>query len=210
MKIAVIGAGNVGATLGRRWAKAGHEIVFGVRDPHHEKMQHLIKSIGRNAAVDSIDKAVVVAEVVVLATPWEAAQEVIRTAGNLVEKIVIDCTNPLKEDLSGLSVGFATSAAEQIANWAKGAKVVKAFNTIGSKNMANPVYGSDKITMFICGDDREAKKIVSQLADELGFHVVDTGALMTARYLEPMAMLWIHMAFAGGYGEDFAFKMLKR
>lgn len=210
MKIAIIGAGNVGATLGNRWANSAHEIIFAVRNPQSEKIQQLIKSIGPKACADFIDKAVAQAPVVVLATPWSAVEEVIHTAGNLRGKIIIDCTNPLKEDFSGLSLGFTTSAAEQIAHWAKGAKVVKAFNTIGSKNMANPIYGQDKITMFICGDDQQAKKVVSQLAEELGFHVVDTGTLMTARYLEPMAMLWIHLAFARGHGEDFAFKMLQR
>jgi len=210
MKIAIIGAGNVGATLGSRWAKGGHEVIFAVRDPHNEKVQPLIQSIGRNACVDSIEQAVTKSEVVLLATPWSAVKDAVRAAGNLKEKILIDCTNPLKEDLSGLSVGFSTSAAEEIAHWAKGARVVKAFNTIGTKNMANPAYGQDRVSMFICGDDNAAKKTVSGLAEELDFHVVDTGPLMTARYLEPMAMLWIQMAFTGGYGEDFAFKMLKR
>ncbi|SRR6266404_4139998 len=125
-------------------------------------------------------------------------------------KILIDCTNPLKPDLSGLSIGQSTSAAEQIADLAKGARVVKAFNTTGAGNMANPKFGPQDATMFICGDDGSAKATVVKLAEELGFEAVDAGPLLAARYLEPLAMLWIHLAFKMGWGTNFAFKILKR
>lgn len=210
MKIAIIGTGNVGRTLGGRWAKSGHEIIFGARDPRGTKVQQVLASAGANAHAATVREAAAAAPVVVLATPWAATQDVVKSAGNLQGKILVDCTNPIKEGLAGLSVGLTTSAAEQIASWVPGAQVVKAFSTTGTKNMANPLYGSEKITMFICGDDADAKKTVAGLASELGFDVVDTGALLTARYLEPLAMLWVHMAYAAGFGPDIAFKVLKR
>jgi predicted dinucleotide-binding enzyme len=149
-------------------------------------------------------------EILVLATAWAGAENAIRTAGNLAGKIVIDCTNPIAEGFKGLSIGLTTSAGEQVASWAKGARVVKAFNTTGAGNMANPLYGTQAVTMFICGDDAEAKKVVAKLAEDLGFDPLVTGPLYHARYFEPMAMLWVDMAYVQKFGPNFAFKTLKR
>ncbi|WP_218082048.1 NADPH-dependent F420 reductase [Anthocerotibacter panamensis] len=211
MNIAIIGSGNVGSTLGRRWAEHGHhDVIFGVRDPESPKIQDLIAEIGAHACTDTLPEAVAQAPVVVLTTPWAAAQDAIQAMGDLTGKTLIDCTNPIQPGLAGLSIGHTTCAAEQIAAWAQGAKVVKAFNTTGSKNMSNPQYPGGQLSMFLCGDDVTAKQTAAGLVAELGFDVIDTGALFTARYLEPLAMLWIHMAVKGGWGPDFGFKVLKR
>ncbi len=210
MNIAIIGAGNVGGALGQGWAKAGHKIKFGIRDTAKPEVVALLKSIGPNAGAGSVAEAAAFGEVVVLTTPWNATQAAIQNAGNLDGKIVVDCTNPLKPDLSGLTIGLETSAAEQVANWAKGARVVKCFNTTGSNNMENPAYGSDRAVMFLAGDDPAARKIVAGLGEDLGFVMVDAGNLSISRLLEPVAMLWIHLAFKGGLGREFAFKLLRR
>jgi 8-hydroxy-5-deazaflavin:NADPH oxidoreductase len=209
MKIAVIGAGNVGGALGTLWQALGHDVVFGVRDPKSTKSAELVKAAKARAA--TVAEAASGAEIVVLATPWAATEEVIRSAGNLAGKIVVDCINPLRPDLSGLLIGTDTSAAEMVATWAKGAKVVKAFNTIGAGNFANPRFGSENASMFIAGDDQAAKSTVGTLAAELGFDVVDTGPLIAARWLEPLAMLWIHLGYRQGLGPTgHAFKLLRR
>ena len=135
---------------------------------------------------------------------------VVTSAGNLSGKILVDCTNPLKPDLSGLAVGPDSSAAEQVAQWARGARVVKCFNTTGAENMTNPHFGNDRAVMFLAGDDDTAKATVTKLGDELGFEMVDAGGLSIARLLEPVAMLWIHLAFRRALGRDFAFKLLRR
>jgi 8-hydroxy-5-deazaflavin:NADPH oxidoreductase len=190
MKIAVLGAGNVGGTLGKAFASVGHDIFFGVPNPKEEKNKKLIDSIAPNrASVGSVSDAVRSAELVVLVTPWNAARAALQSAGELTDKIVIDCTNPLKEDLSGLVMGHTTSAAEQIAQWAVGAKVCKAFNQTGFQNMANPKFSSGNAVMFVCGDDSNSKKIVLQLAEQIGFESIDAGGLSVARLLEPLAML---------------------
>src|SRR5215831_5060516 len=144
MKIAVLGAGNVGGTLGKAFASVGHDIFFGVRNPEDKKNKKLIDSIGsNNASVGTVVDAVHSADVVVLATPWNAARAALQSADNITDKIVIDCTNPLKEDLSRLVIGHTTSAAEQVAQWAVGAKVCKAFNqTEVSK------YGKSKVQLL--------------------------------------------------------------
>jgi len=201
MKIAVIGAGNVGGALGGLFAEKGHEVVFGVRDPAAAKVPRAA----------SVQEAAAFGEVVVLAVPWPAAQATIQEAGDLSGKIVVDCLNPLKPDLSGLAIGNDNSAGEEVARWAKGAKVVKAFNTIGAANFANPKFGGESASMFICGDDAGAKATVGKLAAELGFDVVDAGSLVEARWLEAMAVLWIHLAFGQGLGPTgHAFKLLRR
>ncbi len=210
MKIAVIGTGNVGATLGKRWAAAGHSVVFGTRDPKGAKIAALLAQAGPNASAATVSRAAASGEVVVLATPWEATKSAVQSAGGLPGKVVIDCTNPIAPDMTGLSVGLTTSAGEQVAQWAPHARVVKAFNTIGSNVMADPAFGDGAATLLVCGDDADAKKTVSALAGDLGFDVVDAGGLASSRYLEPMAMLWITLAYARKLGRNIAFRLVRR
>lgn len=210
MKIAILGAGNVGGALGRSWAGKGHAIFYGVRDPQSAKVTSLVQSIGARARAGSLREAASDAEVVVLATPWPAAENAIRSAGPLAGKILVDSTNPLAPDLSGLVLGHTTSAAEQVARWAAGAKVVKAFNTTGSGNMADARYDSGRVAMCVAGDDPAAKKTVLQLAADLGFEGIDAGPLANARLLEPLAMLWIDLAMKRGLGPNIAFQLLRR
>jgi NADPH-dependent F420 reductase len=210
MKIAIIGAGNVGGTLGRIWAKKGHDIFFGVRHPQDDKTRQVVQSIGTKAQAGTVAEAAAFGQVVVLATPWPTAEAAIKQAGDLSGKVLIDCTNPLKSDFSGLALGFSTSGAEQVAQWAKGAKVFKAFNTTGYNIMADPVINGTRTVMFVCGDDEVAKPAVLQLAGDIGFDAVDAGKLVQARLLEPLAMLWISLAYRGTAGREFGFALLRR
>lgn len=208
MKIAIIGAGSVGGSLGKAWAKQGYQVVFGVRDAAADKVQTLLSEIGSNAQAASVADAAVAASVVVLATPWSATQEAIASCGDLTGKILIDSTNPLGKD--GLTVGFTTSGGEQVAEWAKNAKVYKAFNQTGWENMANPTLDNRKAVMFVCGDDEEHKPTVVKLVEEVGFEAIDAGKLSSARLLEPLALLWIKLASVYGQGRDFAFAIARR
>ena len=210
MHIGVIGIGNVGGTLGRRWARKGHEVMFGVREPSSEKVGQILAEAGKNARAGTVAEAAAFGEVVALATPWDGTQDAIRQAGDLKGKIVLDCTNPLKPDLSGLAVPEGSSGGQQVAFWAAGAKVVKIFNTTGANNMDNPRFRNDRATMFYCGDDAEAKRIAARLAEDLAFETVDAGPLSEARNLEHLALLWIHLAYVQKLGRDIAFKLMRR
>lgn len=214
MKIGMIGAGNVGGSLAQALAAKGYEIVFGVRDPQSEKIQALLREMGESAQATAIADAVAQTEVIILATPWNATQDAIAAAGDWQGKILIDTTNPIALGMEGLAqglvIGHTTSAAEEIAQWATGARVVKAFNNIGANCYANPQFGGIPATAFICGDDAEAKQVVSQLAEAIGFAVVDTGNLPHARLLEPLAMLWIDLAIFGGVGREFSISLIQR
>ncbi len=216
MNIAIIGAGNLGSALGKAWAKAGHRIIFGVRNPGVGKTQPPIAEIGTAASSLLIPDAVRSADVVVLATPFNAVTEVVVAMGDVTNKIIIDCTNPLSLNAEGslsLSLGSSTSGAEEIARLASGARVAKAFNTYGWENFLDssyPGYGEAKPVLFHCSDDDEAKEVVEKLARDLGFEPVDTGGLGMARSLEPLALLWIRLAVRRGRNPNFTWAMLKR
>jgi 8-hydroxy-5-deazaflavin:NADPH oxidoreductase len=201
IKIAIIGAGNVGRTLGTAWRNRGHDIVFGVRNPDDPKYASL-------GLVTTNADAAGGAEIVVLCTPWQATRQAVQGCGDLSGKILIDCTNPLTPDFTELEVGHTTSGAEQIAQWAQGARVCKAMNQIGSPMMDSPDLPGTPV-MFICGDDEDAKALTRTLVTELGFETVDAGDLSLARLLEPYALIWIHLALRRGIGTNFAFGLLR-
>lgn len=210
MKISIFGAGDVGGTLGKRWAAKGHEVFFGVRHPNDEKTQALIYEIGARAQAGTTEEAVAYSHIIVLALPWSAVPKALEAAGDLSGKIIIDATNPLTTDFSALELGFDTSGAEKVAEWATGAKVFKSFNQTGWENMANPVYDSGATAMFVCGDDREAKKTVLQLVSDVGFEAIDAGELKIARLLEPFGMTWIHLAMRQDLGRNWGFQIVRR
>ncbi len=207
MKIGVIGNGNMGGALGKLWSSRGHKIMFGSRNPESVKT---MAGISPNVNSGSIPDAVRFGEVTLLAVPWAGVENALRLAGPMSGKILIDCTNPLSENYMSLVVGFDTSGAEEIAKMAPGARVVKAFNTVASGVLARPKFDDVDATVLYCGDDSEAKKVVAGLIKELGFEAIDSGPLMNARYLEPMAEMFVQLMFAQNMGFDMAWKLLRR
>ncbi|MGH9717120.1 MAG: NADPH-dependent F420 reductase [Candidatus Acidiferrales bacterium] len=208
--IAVLGAGNVGSALARVWSAAGHTVTFGLPNPQSDKSKAAVSALAGKVRAASNKEAASSAQVVALCVPWPAAEGAIRECGNLSGKILIDCVNPLKPDLQELAVGTTTSAAEQVAAWASGARVVKAFNTIGAVNFGNAQFGSQRADGFYCGDDAASKAAVRELIDAAGLDPVDVGPLRNARSLEAMAMLWIDLALNQLQGPGHAFKLLRR
>jgi hypothetical protein len=201
MKISIIGTGNVGSNLGKALAAKGHEIVFGVRDAQVDKVKNLLAEIGGNASAVSVPEAIAASDVIAVASPSAAVSEVIAQGGDWSGKILIDTTNRFAPDAK-------TSAAEEFAALARGAHVVKAFNTIGAEHYLNPQIGGSTITMFICGDDARAKGIVGGLVTELGFDLVDAGPLSNAEHLESLARFWITM-MRGAMGRNFGFRLIR-
>jgi len=202
MKLAIIGAGSVGATLGRAWQRRGHDITYGVRNPDDPKYGSLDGEVTSNA------KAVNGADVVVLCTPWQNTRDAVATCGDLAGKVLIDCTNPLTPDFTALEVGHTTSGAEQVAEWATAARVCKALNQIGAPMMDAPQLPGTPV-MFICGNDDDAKATTASLVTELGFETVDAGDLALARLLEPFGLIWIHLALRRGFGTQWGFGLLR-
>jgi 8-hydroxy-5-deazaflavin:NADPH oxidoreductase len=207
MRIAIIGAGSVGSTLGQAWLKHGEDVIWGLRNPDDQKYAALPEE-----RVKAPAEAVKGAEIVVIATPWSATQAAVQGLGSLRSKIVIDCTNPLGMGSDGLQLvlGFDTSAGEQVASWAPGAFVFKTLNTTGASNMATATEYAVKPMMLVAGDDVAKKTVVMELVGKLGFEPVDAGPLKNARLLEPFAMVWIDQAMKRGRGRDFAFALVSR
>lgn len=210
MNIAIVGSGNMGSGLGKIWAEKGHRVIFSF-SRNVGKLIELAKTVPNGRAATPAE-AVEMSDLVLLAVRWANVEEAIKAAGSLKEKIVIDCTNPLKEDISDLEIGHSTSAAEEIARMAKGAKVVKAFNTAFADiyHASSRLFGSRMPTMFYCGDDARAKKMVAQLINEIGFEPIDCGTLNIARYLEPLAMLLIQLGYSKGMGTRIALSLIRR
>ena len=184
MKIAILGAGKVGTTLGEGWVRAGHEVIYGSRNPE--------KATGGQRFAAPKD-AVAQSEVVVLTAPWAAVESILQSVGDFGGRPLIDATNPIGPGLS-LLVGTTDSGAETVQRWAPTAKVVKAFNTTGVENMADPKYPTGRAVMFVCADDVQAKEAATTLASDLGFEGLAMGPLRQARLLEPLAALWISTA----------------
>lgn len=209
MKIAIIGAGNVGGTLGQRWAESDHQVTYGTPHPDSDDTVALVDKTPDGQA-KTTPEAVEDAEVVVFAVPWTALESAAKEAGDLGGKVVIDCTNPIAADFSGLDPAIAPSGAEHLARWMPGTRIVKAFNTVGFNIMASPEFGDHGASMLICGDDVQAKEVVKGLAEDIGFEPEDAGPLSMAGYLEHLAWLWIAMALKYGHGREMAFHLDKR
>jgi 8-hydroxy-5-deazaflavin:NADPH oxidoreductase len=211
MQIAIIGAGNVGGTLGKGWARAGHSIVYGVPDPSEARHRTTAEVAGR-ASLLSVSQAVQAGDAIVLAVPFDAVGDVLKAAGNLSGRLLIDVTNPLRMGAGGLelSIGFDRSAAEHVASLAPGAAVFKTLNQVGFEVMENTAGYAAPPVMFVAGDEAARKPVVMGLVSDLGFHAVDAGPLQTARLLEPFGLLWIHMAINRNAGRDNAFAYVAR
>jgi hypothetical protein len=208
MQIAIIGAGKVGIALARNWARAGHRISFGVRDPAAEKHAAL-RSIGERVEPA---QAATKADVIVLAVPWPAVAAAVAGLGDIAGKIVLDCTNPLTMGPQGLAlaIGHSDSGGERTAALAPSASVFKVLNTTGDNNLGDPGRYPLKPVMLIAGDDGEKKPMVAKLVADLGFEPVDAGPMVNARLLEAHAMLWIDLSRNRGLPRDIAFALMRR
>lgn len=203
MKVAIIGAGTVGISLGKSLSKVGHDVMFGSRTPQSEDLQKVKRETG--IPVGTIDDALEFSDVIAFALPWKAVADVSRSLDDWSGKVIIDMSNRF-----GLPPERTTgSSAGDIARMT-GARVVKVFNTIGAEHYQNPIFSGQPATMLIAGDDAHAKEIGAKLASDLGFEVVDAGNLAAAGMLEDLAALWIHLATQTGLGRDFAFKIIRK
>ena len=191
MRISVIGDGKVGSALARGFEKAGHTV----------------SSVGNDQA--RIKELAASGEVIVLAVPFGALDQVAATIGNAADgKVVVDVTNALTPDFK-LALGHTTSGAEELQKKLPNAKVVKGFNTVFSSAMETGQNTGTQLTAFIAGDDAEAKNIVIELAKGNGLDAVDAGPLANARLLEPMAFLQIQLGFMFGHGPNIGFKLVR-
>jgi 8-hydroxy-5-deazaflavin:NADPH oxidoreductase len=213
MKVGIIGSGVVGQTLAAGFVKHGHEVEIGTREPAKLK-DWSTKSPGLK--VNSFAQAAAFGDVVVLAVGGEVAQEALRLVGPeaLQGKTVIDACNPIGggPPVNGVLSFFTPqneSLMERLQKAYPSAHFVKAFNSVGSGQMVNPQFAGGRPTMFICGNDANAKKSVAQILDQFGWDTEDMGAVEAARAIEPLCRLWCIPGIGKGDWSPHAFKLLR-
>ena len=211
MKIAFIGSGNVGAALAIRLTEAGHEAFLAESKEGSASVAAALARSSRLTARPLAD-AVREAEVVVLATPYQANEAILRPlADALSGKVLVDCTNPVGP---GLTHGLRSerSGSEAVQALVPAARVVKAFSIYGFENLENASYPARdaKPAMLFCGDDAQAKTAVARLITDVGFEPVDVGGLVQALHLEHMTLLWVRMIRAGRQSPSLVWAALRR
>jgi NADPH-dependent F420 reductase len=201
MSTAIIGLGNMGKGLARRLARTT-DLIIGTRDI--EAGEAFVKELGADVLVTDHKEAARNADIVILALPYGVALEEARTNGALDGKIVVDISNPLKPDASGLALGHTTSAAEELQKAIPGARVVKAFNTIFASVLETSPEATAEVPVFVAGNDPQAVEAVADLAGKAGFQVERIGGLDGARLVEPVGMLNIRLGHGLGQGTSIA------
>jgi len=211
VKVGIIGSGDVGKKLGDGFVALGHSVKIGTRDVN--KLAEWASKHGTHASAGSFADAARFGDIIVIATSWAGTTSALEMADpqNMAGKVVIDVTNPL--DFSTmpptLAIGRTDSAGETVQRLLPAARVVKAFNIVGNPHMYKPSFSEGRPTMFICGNDDSAKKMVTDILTAFGWESVDIGGIEGSRLLEPLAMLWITYYFRTNTG-NHAFKLLRK
>ncbi|HEU4938694.1 MAG TPA: NAD(P)-binding domain-containing protein [Vicinamibacterales bacterium] len=213
-KIGVIGSGVVGLTLANGFLKHGYDVTIGTNDP---KKRDLLKSkTNGKAGVGSFEDTAKFGDTVVLAVKGTAAEAALKAAGlgNLAGKTIIDTTNPIADapPVNGVLRFFTSldeSLMERLQKLVPDAQFVKAFSCVGNALMVNPDFKGTSPTMFICGNDDNAKRDVAAIVDQFGFEVADMGTVEAARAIEPLCVLWCIPGFRNN-SWTHAFKLLKQ
>jgi 8-hydroxy-5-deazaflavin:NADPH oxidoreductase len=213
MKIGVLGSGDVGQTLAAGFLKHGHEVMIATREP--AKLGQWLKA-NPKAKVGASSEAAVFGEALVLAVKGSIAAEALRAAGsqNLDGKLVIDACNPIADapPVDGVLQLFTPrdqSLMESLQKEFAGARLVKAFNSVGARRMVNPEFKDGRPTMFICGNDESAKAAMTRILDQFGWETADMGTAAAARAIEPLCVLWCIPGFTKNEWMH-AFKLLRK
>ncbi len=189
--VAIIGTGDMGDSLGPRFAELGFTVVYGSRDPDGDKAQGVVRQTGGNASVTTQREAAQAGEIVILAVPWPAMETVAQNLGSLDNKIVIDISFPHEQGDDGYYVPMLeTSSAEMIQQWNPGAKVLKTFALQASYVIDDPGVVGGPVTIPIAGNDRAAKEQIADIIVAMGLDPVDAGPLRLSRELEAMQRLY--------------------
>jgi len=213
MQVGILGSGEVGQALGLGFAREGHRIKIGTREPGSDKLKAWLAKAGKQASTGSFEETARFADIAVLATMWSGTEPALKLAKpeNLAGKLVMDVTNPLKFEAGQppqLALGLNDSGGEQVQRWLPQSRVVKAFNTVGHAHMVDPKFRNGPPDMFICGNDASAKQVVTGFCTDFGWGVVDVGGIEGARLLEPLCILWVMHGLKTGCW-NHAFKLLQ-
>lgn len=201
MQIGMIGAKNIGGTLAKKWAAAGHQVKFGVRNPNSADLQTLVQSLGGQASASEVNEAISFGEVVVFAIPGQAMDETIaRYADELRDKTVIDAANKI----GAAQMNSLATFAAQVPS----AQVFRAFNSLGWENFDNPHFGAVQADLFYSGPTGDRQAVVEQLIADVGLRPVWVGGPEQTQLVDALAGLWFALALGQRRGRHLAFKLL--
>lgn len=201
MKISVIGGGNIGGTLGSKWAAAGHEVVFGVRDPGLEKVKALLARAGHGATAVPLANAVEGAEVVLFSIPSAAMPETVAVLGSQLDgKVLIDATNNISSS--------PMHRLQLLSQAAPKGHLVRAFSNLGWENFAKPEINGMQVDLFYCGLEGYGQVVADQLISEIGLRPIYLGGLDQVDIVDALTGLWFVLALREGRGRHLALKMI--
>jgi len=204
MKIAVIGTGNVGGALARKWARAGHRVTLGVRNTTEFKGKELLDE--KNISVAEIEEAVKKSDVILIAAVPQATADIVKLMGNVSGKVIIDAMNSVRTKPDGFNNSF-----EALKALATSAEIVKCFNSVGFNVMADTNFNGTIADMYMAGTSERAKEVAKQLSIDAGFeNCYNFGGDDKVALLEQFALSWINLAMMQGQGREMIFKLIKR
>jgi 8-hydroxy-5-deazaflavin:NADPH oxidoreductase len=216
LRIAILGAGDIGGTLGRKWARAGHTIAFGVKNPASDKAQSLREELGEHILISSPTEALAESDIVLLAVPGAAVEELIATHAQLLaHKIIIDATNQILKGKSEATKQWqgqgALNSLSTLQTHTPNAQIYRAFNTYAWEVFAEPIYNGIQADLFYCGPEGSALTVVQQLIAEIGLRPMRLGNLDQIEVVDEILRLWGTLALFQGMGRNrVALKVLTR
>ncbi len=208
MKIGILGSGLMGGKLGILFSRAGHDVVFSYARSE-QKLKRLAREAMGSARAGTPRDAVRDADAVLLAVHWLLVDDVLKQAGDLAGKVIVNCSLPMNADDTALVIGHTSSGAEELARKARGAKVASAFGTVPSEVFFSVFEAKARLprpSLAYCADADDAREIAATLISDVGFEPADAGPLRSARYLEPFALLMAHLAYEGEGGPEIAYR----
>ncbi|MBM3516027.1 MAG: NADPH-dependent F420 reductase [Alphaproteobacteria bacterium] len=202
--VAIIGTGRMGSAFGANFARIGYTVIYGSRNPGDAKVADVVKATKGSRAVGQ-KEAAAAANLVVVAAPWNGLEATVKGLGDLTGKIVLDPTNAISFGKDGGAMAVDSSAGELMQGWAPGAKVVKAFNTVGYFVIADPSQIEGRVACFLAANDADAKARASEIVTAMGFEAVDAGPIKNARVLEGMSTLYMVPYMSGKQDQRFEY-----
>ncbi len=201
LRVAVLGAGNIGGTLGKKWAAAGHSVAFAVTDPNGQRAQAVRAALGNTVSIGSVADALASADIALMAVPGGVMDETIAAnAAQLDGKTIIDAANRMG---GGPLNSFATFQART-----PNARVYRAFNTYGWENFADPIFGGTQADLFYCGPDGESRSVVERLISDIGLRPMRVGDADQVDVVDGVSRLWFALVFSQHMGRHLAFKVV--
>ncbi|HEY3178273.1 MAG TPA: NAD(P)-binding domain-containing protein [Casimicrobiaceae bacterium] len=210
MRVGILGSGLMGGKLGTIFARAGHEVLFSYARSD-QKLKTLARNAKGNATHGTPREAALEADAVLLAVHWSRVDDVLKQAGDLSGKVIVNCSLPMNADDTKLVIAHTSSGAEALAKKVRKAEVVSAFSSVPSEVLFD-VFDAKRRTrrrpsLMYCGDDQDAKDVAASLIRDVGFEPVDAGPLHIARYLEPFSLAMAQLAYEGNEGPEIAYRI---